>query len=159
MEDKFNEGMSCITRFVFLHVILRRSQMLLKFTRDQMIYNVLYVILCAEVTCKGSFVMQYQSKEQNQTLDLWSLPTLFHIYAYRVSNHQFYSLLLNLSNLLCWIDVEISPRCMVNPKARILWILRKEVGIKLSTNREHGFIVGTKKSIVVRPHLKLYSYL
>ena len=159
MEDKFNEGMSCITHFVFLHVILRRSQMLLKLTRDQMIYNVLYVILCAEVTCKGSFAMQYQSKEQNQTLDLWSLPTLFQIYAYRVSNHKFYSLLLNLSNLQCWIDLEISPRCMVNPKARILWILRKEGGIKLSTNREHGFIVGTKKSIVVRPHLKLYSYL
>ena len=32
--------------------------MLLTFRRHQMMYNVSYVVLCAEVTCKGYFVMQ-----------------------------------------------------------------------------------------------------
>ena len=56
-QDRFNEDMSCITHFVFLHVILRKSQMLLTFRRHQMMY-VSYVALCAEVTCKGYFVTQ-----------------------------------------------------------------------------------------------------
>ena len=45
MQDSFNEGMLYITHFVFLHDILRRSQMLLTYNRlpDD-------VVLCAEVT-------------------------------------------------------------------------------------------------------------
>ena len=77
----FNKNMSCITLFVFLYAILRRSQMLLTFSRYQMMYNVSYVVLFAEVTYEGYFVIQEQSNEQNQALDLWSLPALFHIYA------------------------------------------------------------------------------
>ena len=50
MEDRFNEGMSCITYFVFLHVILKRSELLFTFSRHQMMYNVSNVVLCAEVT-------------------------------------------------------------------------------------------------------------
>ena len=52
MKDRFNAGMSCITEFVFLHAILRSSQMLL------MMYNVSFVVVCAEVTYKGYFVIQ-----------------------------------------------------------------------------------------------------
>ena len=58
MEDRFNEGMSCITHFVYLQVILKRPQMLVTFSRDQMIYNVSYTVLCTEVTCEGYFVIQ-----------------------------------------------------------------------------------------------------
>ena len=65
MEDRFNEGMSCITHFILLHVILRRSQILLTFSTHQMMYNVFYVLLCASVIYKGYFVIQQQSKEQN----------------------------------------------------------------------------------------------
>ena len=58
MEDKFNEGISCITHVAFLHVILRRSQMLLTFSRYQMMYNVYNVVLCAEVTHEGHFAIR-----------------------------------------------------------------------------------------------------
>ena len=51
--------------FFSLHVILRRSQILLTFSRNQKIYKVSYVVLCFEVIYKGYFVMQQQSKEQN----------------------------------------------------------------------------------------------
>ena len=34
-----------------------------------------------------------------------------------VWNHNFYSLFLNLSTLLCFIGIELSPGCMVNTKA------------------------------------------
>ena len=44
--------------------------MLLTFSRYQMIYNVSYVVLFAEVTYEGYFVIQEQSNEQNQALDL-----------------------------------------------------------------------------------------
>ena len=64
----FNEDMSCIAHFVFLHVILRKPQILLTFSRHQLMYNVSYVVLCAEVTYKGHFGIQKQSKEQNETL-------------------------------------------------------------------------------------------
>ena len=33
-------------------------------------YITFCVITCAEVTCKGYFLIQQQSKEQNQALDL-----------------------------------------------------------------------------------------
>ena len=56
--DRFNEGMSFITHFIFLQVILSRLQMLLTFSRHQMMYNVSYVVLCAEVNCKGYFLIQ-----------------------------------------------------------------------------------------------------
>ena len=44
--------------------------MLLKFSRCQMMYNASYVLLSAEVTYKGYFVIQQQPKEQNEALDL-----------------------------------------------------------------------------------------
>ena len=56
---------ACITRFVFLHVILRRSQILLSFSRHQMMCNVSYVVLCAEVIhVKGT--LSYSSKVKNK---------------------------------------------------------------------------------------------
>ena len=58
MEDRLNEGMSYITHYVFLHVILRRLQMLLKFSRHHMIHNVSNAVLCFEVTYTGYFVME-----------------------------------------------------------------------------------------------------
>ena len=59
-----------LSHFVFLHIILRRSQMLLTFSRHQIMYNVSNVVLCAEVTYNGYFVIQQQHKEQNEALDL-----------------------------------------------------------------------------------------
>ena len=43
MKNSFNEGKSWIPIFVVLYEILRRSQMLLTFSRDQMIYNVFFL--------------------------------------------------------------------------------------------------------------------
>ena len=56
-EDLNNKEMSCITHFVFLRVILRRSQVLLTFSRHQVMYNVSYNVLCAEDTYKGYFIV------------------------------------------------------------------------------------------------------
>ena len=58
MEDRLNEGMSYITHYVFLHVILRRLQMLLKFSRYHRMHNVSNAVLCFEVTYKGYFVIE-----------------------------------------------------------------------------------------------------
>ena len=58
MEDRFNEGMSCIAHYVFLHIILKRLQILLTFSRHHMMYNVSNVVLCFEVTYQGYFVLQ-----------------------------------------------------------------------------------------------------
>ena len=62
MEDRFdsfkNEDMSCITQFSPVHIILRRSKMLLKFSRHIMMYNVSLAALCANVTYKGYFAIQ-----------------------------------------------------------------------------------------------------
>ena len=58
MENRFNEGMSFIIHFLFLHVILRRSQMLLTFSRHQVMYNVSNAVLCAEVIYKGYFAIE-----------------------------------------------------------------------------------------------------
>ena len=44
--------------------------MLLMISRLQMMYNVPYVVLCAEVTYKGYFVIKSQHKEKNEALDL-----------------------------------------------------------------------------------------
>ena len=54
MEDRFIEGMSSISQFVILHAILRRSQIILTFSRPQIMYNVSCVSLCIEVACKGT---------------------------------------------------------------------------------------------------------
>ena len=43
--------------------------MLSAFSRHQMMYNVSCVVPCAEVTCKGYFVVQQQSKEQVEAQD------------------------------------------------------------------------------------------
>ena len=50
--------MSCITHFVVLHGILWRSQMLLTFSRHQMMHNVSCVVSYTESTCKGYFAVQ-----------------------------------------------------------------------------------------------------
>ena len=55
--------------FLVLHAILRISHMLSAFSRHQMMYNVSCVVPCAEVTCKGYFVVQQQSKEQIEAQD------------------------------------------------------------------------------------------
>ena len=60
MEDTFNEGMLYINLFVFLHLILQRSQILLTFSRHQMLYNVSYFVLCAEIIYKGYFAIHQQ---------------------------------------------------------------------------------------------------
>ena len=126
MNDRFNETMSCGTQFFFLHVIFRRSQMLLTFSRYQMMYNVSFVALCAEVICKRYSVIQQQSKEQNEALELLSLLALLQIDAlFPSKQHNFYSFLLNLSTLLCCIELAISHSWMIIPKARIMWRLRK----------------------------------
>ena len=44
--------------------------MLLRFSRHQVMFNLSYFVLCAEVTCRGYFVIQQQKKDQNQALDL-----------------------------------------------------------------------------------------
>ena len=44
--------------------------MLLTLSRHQMINDVSYAVLSAEITCKRYLVIQSQSKEQNQALDL-----------------------------------------------------------------------------------------
>ena len=54
MEDRFNEGMSCINQFVIPHAILRRSQIILTFSRPQIMYNVSCVLPCVEIACKGT---------------------------------------------------------------------------------------------------------
>ena len=65
MEDRFNEGMSCITHFVFLHIILRKSQILLTFSRQQMMYNVSNDVLCAKVTYING-TLSYGNKGKNK---------------------------------------------------------------------------------------------
>ena len=98
-----------VPSFFFIHVILRRSQMLLTFSRYQMMYNVSFVALCAEVICKRYSVIQQQSKEQNEVLELLSLLALLQIDAlFPSKQHNFYSFLLNLSTLLCCIELAIS---------------------------------------------------
>ena len=83
--------------------------MLLTFIRYQMMYNVSFVALCAEVICKRYSVIQQQSKEQNEVLELLSLLALLQIDAlFPSKQHNFYSFLLNLSTLLCCIELAIS---------------------------------------------------
>ena len=84
-------------------------------------YNASYVLLSAEVTYKGYFVIQQQPKEQNKALDLWSLPALSQIHtSFELATITFILFSWILSTLLCCIDLEISPWCMVNPKSRIV---------------------------------------
>ena len=58
MEDRFNESMSCITQFVVLHAFLRRSQMLLRSIRHQVMCSLVCLTLRTEVTCKGYILTQ-----------------------------------------------------------------------------------------------------
>ena len=52
MKDKFNENMSYITHLFVLYAILRGSEVLSTFSRNQMMYNVPCDVPCAEVTSK-----------------------------------------------------------------------------------------------------------
>ena len=73
------------------------------------------------------------SKVKHQALDLWSLPALVWIYvSFERWQPEYLFLFLNESTLLCCIDLEINPWCLVNPKARILWRSRKGGGIRIS---------------------------
>ena len=64
-------------------------------------YNVSNVVLCAEVTYRAYFVVIKESKLKHWTITLRILKFILH---YRVSKHNSYSFLLNLSTLLCCID-------------------------------------------------------
>ena len=57
-------GLPCTTRFAALQAFLRRSKMLLTFSRHQIMYNVFCVVPCAEVTYQGYFLIQQKSKEK-----------------------------------------------------------------------------------------------
>ena len=84
--------------------------MLLRFSRHQIMYNVSYVVLCAEVIYKGT--LSYSNKAKNKMKHYTSDPFLncFRFMRHsRVSNHSFCSLFQNLPTLLCCIDLEISP--------------------------------------------------
>ena len=44
IQDKSSEGMSCITHCVVFHAYLRRSKILLAFTRHQVMYSVFGIV-------------------------------------------------------------------------------------------------------------------
>ena len=65
---KFNGGGPCITHSFVIHAYLWRSQILLTFSRHQVICRVFCIVPCVEVTCKGLFLIQQHSKEKGQAL-------------------------------------------------------------------------------------------
>ena len=142
MEDSFNEGMLCITHFVFLHNILRRSQMLVTYNRlpDD-------VVLCAEVTYNN----KVKSKIKYYTSDHFQYCFRFTLHS-QSSSHNFYTLFLNVSIFLCCIDccTENSPWCRLRKEG---W--HKTTFIQLGTM----ILVGIKWSTVLMILLKLCWYL
>ena len=69
-----------MTHSAVLHAYFWRSQMLLTFFRHQLMYSVFCIVPCVEVACKGLFLMQQHSKEQQGTsssTSFVSLPALF----------------------------------------------------------------------------------
>ena len=64
-----------------LHVFFRRSQILLTFSRNQVIYSAFSILLLAEGTCKGH--SSYNNKAKNPMKDYipGSLPALLWTYA------------------------------------------------------------------------------
>ena len=58
--------MSCILHFVVFHAYFRK--LLLRFSSHQVIYSAFFIAICAEVACKGIFLIQQHSKEQGQPL-------------------------------------------------------------------------------------------
>ena len=143
MEDKCNAGISFITHFVVHHVFLRRSQTLLTFSRYQVMYSEFCVVPSGEVTCKGYF--------QNKIKHYICFAFMLYFIVY---NYNFYSLFLNSSTWLFYIDLEASFWCMVNPKVLILWRLRKAGWLRLFINRGNSIIAWIKQNIVVIPRFK-----
>ena len=64
IENKFNGGISCITPFVVLHAYLRRSQILLTFTWQQVMHSVFCMVPRVEVYVKDSF--SYKNTVRNK---------------------------------------------------------------------------------------------
>ena len=108
--------MSCINHLVVLHGIVRRSQMLLTVISHQ-------TFCCTVLKLHVKGTLSHSNKVKNK-IKYYSSDHFQHCFKlmlhFRVWNHNFYSFFLNLSILLCYTDIEISPWCMVNSKARIL---------------------------------------
>ena len=83
--------MSCIT-LVALPVFLRRSEILLTFSRHQVMQRVFFVVSCVKVAYKGLFLMQKHSEEQGQTLVFNHSQQCFgHMVQFRVYDYNCYS--------------------------------------------------------------------
>ena len=112
-DDKFNEGITCSTHFVFP----QETTNILTFIKHQM-------ILCSVLKLHIKGTSSYNSKVKNKSRH-YNSDHFQHCFRFillsQSSNHNFYSPLLNLPTLLCCIDLEISP----------WWRLRKVDGIKL----------------------------
>lgn len=65
---KVNGGMPCIIQIVVLHIYLKRSQILLTFSRHQLKSSLFCIVPCVEDACKGHFLIQKRSKEHDQEL-------------------------------------------------------------------------------------------
>ena len=109
-----------------------------------------FISLSGEVTVMKLYIkgtLSYSTKKKNkiehQTSDYFQHCFRFMLHS-QVSKQNFYSLFLNLSTLLCCIDLSISPWCMANPKARVLWRIRGDC-IKLLYKQGTCDIVGIKK--------------
>ena len=102
---------------LFLHEILRRSKILLTFSRHQMM---LYSVLKLHIKGTLSYSNKVKNKMKHQSSDHLQHYFRFILHS-QGSNHNFYSNFLNLSTLLCGNDLEISH----------WWRLRKKNGIKL----------------------------
>lgn len=94
--DKFNAAEPCIVHSFVLHAYLRRSQILLTFSRHQVVYSVFCIVPWVELACKGLLLLQEHCKEQHQTLVSdhcqYCFRSILHL---RVYNYNFYSIYLN----------------------------------------------------------------
>ena len=122
-EDIFNEVITCIIillsfmQFSGYHICCQH----LVDTKWCIMYLVLYAVLKLHVKGTLSCSSKVKNKSKHKTADHFQHCFRFMIY-FIAWNHNFYSLLINLLTLLYFIDLKISPECLVNTKARILWI-------------------------------------
>ena len=88
--------MQCITPSVALHAFLKRSQILLTFTRHQVMHSVFCIAPCVEVACKRFFLIQKHSEEQGQALVFNYFQQCFgHMLHFRVYDYNCYSVFFN----------------------------------------------------------------
>ena len=52
MKDRFNGGLLHITYFAVLHVFLKKSEILLAFSRYQVMHSAFRIVPSVKVTCK-----------------------------------------------------------------------------------------------------------